>query len=96
MAPLTDTISLDEIEARPRRGRRRRARTQVIESRYLSRTTGGTIALKAENLQRTGSFKLRGALNKIASLDASVQGRRHRRARATTDSRSPMRRGPAD
>jgi threonine dehydratase len=63
MAPLTDTISLDEI---------RRARdvvadvareTQVIESRYLSRTTGGAIALKAENLQRTGSFKLRGALN---------------------------------
>ena len=74
MAPLTDTISLDEI---------RRARdvvadvardTQVIESRYLSRTTGGTIALKAENLQRTGSFKVRGALNKIASLDPSVKG----------------------
>src|ERR1700754_2563663 len=72
MAPLTDTISLDEI---------RRARdvvadvardTQVIESRYLSRTTGGTIALKAENLQRTGSFKLRGALNKIAPLDAET------------------------
>jgi threonine dehydratase len=74
MAPLTDTISLDEI---------RRARdvvadvardTQVIESRYLSRTTGGVIALKAENLQRTGSFKVRGALNKIASLDPSVKG----------------------
>jgi threonine dehydratase len=48
--------------------------TQVIESRYLSRTTGGTIALKAENLQRTGSFKLRGALNKIASLEPSVKG----------------------
>ena len=48
--------------------------TQVIESRYLSRTTGGTIALKAENLQRTGSFKLRGALNKIATLDAGTRG----------------------
>jgi threonine dehydratase len=74
MASATDTVSLDRI---------RRARevvadvardTQVIESRYLSRTTGGTIALKAENLQRTGSFKLRGALNKIASLDPSVKG----------------------
>src|SRR5919201_6023358 len=74
MASATETISLEEI---------RRARevvadvareTQVIESRYLSRTTGGTIALKAENLQRTGSFKLRGALNKIASLDPSVKG----------------------
>jgi threonine dehydratase len=49
-------------------------RTQVIESRYLSRTTGGTIALKAENLQRTGSFKLRGALNKIASLEPGTKG----------------------
>lgn len=48
--------------------------TQVIESRYLSRTTGGTIALKAENLQRTGSFKLRGALNKIATLGSDVNG----------------------
>ncbi len=74
MESATDTVSLEEI---------RRARevvadvardTQVIESRYLSRTTGGTIALKAENLQRTGSFKLRGALNKIASLDPSMKG----------------------
>jgi threonine dehydratase len=74
MAHLADTVSLGEI---------RRARevvadvareTQVIESRYLSRTAGGTIALKAENLQRTGSFKVRGALNKIASLDPSVKG----------------------
>jgi threonine dehydratase len=48
--------------------------TQVIESRFLSRTTGGAIALKAENLQRTGSFKLRGALNKIASLEPGTRG----------------------
>jgi threonine dehydratase len=50
-------------------------RTQVIESRYLSRTTGGgAIGLKAENLQRTGSFKLRGALNKISTLDPGTTG----------------------
>jgi threonine dehydratase len=49
-------------------------RTQLIESRYLSRTTGGTIALKAENMQRTGSFKLRGALNKIAALAPGTKG----------------------
>ena len=48
--------------------------TPVFESRYLSRTTGGAVALKAENLQRTGSFKLRGALNKIASLGPDVKG----------------------
>jgi len=42
--------------------------TPVLSSRTLSERVGGTIALKAENLQRTGSFKLRGALAKIASL----------------------------
>jgi threonine dehydratase len=74
MASVTDTISLDQIK-RAREVVADVAReTQVIESRYLSRTAGGTIALKAENLQRTGSFKLRGALNKIASLDPSVKG----------------------
>ena len=74
MASAADTVSLDQIE-RARDVVADVARdTQVIESRYLSRTTGGTIALKAENLQRTGSFKLRGALNKIASLDPGVKG----------------------
>ena len=48
--------------------------TPMIESRFLSRTAHGTISLKAENLQRTGSFKLRGALNKIASLGPEIRG----------------------
>ena len=34
----------------------------------MSERVGATVALKAENLQRTGSFKLRGALSKIAAL----------------------------
>ncbi|HWC86984.1 MAG TPA: threonine ammonia-lyase [Solirubrobacteraceae bacterium] len=42
--------------------------TPVLSSRTLGERCGATIALKAENLQRTGSFKLRGALAKIASL----------------------------
>jgi threonine dehydratase len=42
--------------------------TPVLSSRTLSERAGATIALKAENLQRTGSFKLRGALAKIAAL----------------------------
>ena len=71
---MTDTVSLADIE----RAREVVAdvvrRTYVFESRYLSRTTGGTIALKAENLQRTGSFKLRGALNKIAGLGDATKG----------------------
>jgi threonine dehydratase len=42
--------------------------TPVLSSRTLSERVGATVALKAENLQRTGSFKLRGALAKIAAL----------------------------
>jgi threonine dehydratase len=42
--------------------------TPVLSSRTFSELAGGVIALKAENLQRTGSFKIRGAMAKIASL----------------------------
>ncbi|RGW07348.1 threonine ammonia-lyase [Bifidobacterium pseudolongum] len=42
--------------------------TQLIASPVLSEMTGHTILLKPENLQVTGSFKIRGAYNKIASL----------------------------
>jgi threonine dehydratase len=49
--------------------------TPVLSSRTLTERTGVTAALKAENLQRTGSFKLRGAVAKIASLgDACAAG----------------------
>src|SRR4029077_8406514 len=42
--------------------------TPVLSSATLSARTGVTVALKAENLQRTGSFKIRGALSKLAAL----------------------------
>jgi threonine dehydratase len=42
--------------------------TPVFGSETFSRMAGREVLLKAENLQRTGSFKLRGALNKVATL----------------------------
>jgi threo-3-hydroxy-L-aspartate ammonia-lyase len=45
-------------------------RTPVITSRSLDRIAGARAFLKAEPFQRTGSFKFRGAFNKIASLPA--------------------------
>jgi threonine dehydratase len=42
--------------------------TPVYASESLTRRTGRQVWLKAENLQRTGSFKIRGAVNKISSL----------------------------
>ena len=60
--------SLNEIkEARARLEGVARV-TPVYGSETLSRRVGREIVLKAENLQRTGSFKIRGAVNKIATL----------------------------
>jgi threonine dehydratase len=48
-------------------------RTPITESAVLSERYGGKVVFKAENLQRTGSFKIRGAMNKLASLGDAVQ-----------------------
>ena len=42
--------------------------TPVFRSETFSRLAGRDVVLKAENLQRTGSFKIRGAFTKISSL----------------------------
>ncbi|MBX5469510.1 MAG: threonine ammonia-lyase [Thermoleophilaceae bacterium] len=57
-----------DIEAARDAGRGLVRHTPVLSARSLSERVGGTVALKAENLQRTGSFKLRGALAKLASI----------------------------
>lgn len=44
--------------------------TPVIESPKLNAISGGRVLIKAECLQRTGSFKFRGAWNMISKLDA--------------------------
>lgn len=46
-------------------------RTPTITSRSLDQVVGALVYLKAEPLQRTGSFKFRGAFNKIAALSPS-------------------------
>jgi threonine dehydratase len=43
--------------------------TPMEESRWLSALVGGPVSLKCENLQRTGSFKIRGAYTRISRLD---------------------------
>jgi threonine dehydratase len=43
-------------------------RTPILSTRTFSERAGGTVVLKAENLQRTGSFKVRGVAAKLASL----------------------------
>ncbi len=59
----------DDAIARAREaGRDEVRRTPVLMSRTAAAVSGAPLALKAENLQRTGSFKLRGALAKLAAL----------------------------
>ena len=43
--------------------------TYVEYSPFYSRKTGARVYFKLENLQHTGSFKLRGAINKLLSLN---------------------------
>jgi threonine dehydratase len=43
-------------------------RTPILSTRTFSERAGGTVVLKAENLQRTGSFKVRGVAAKLAAL----------------------------
>ena len=49
--------------------------TDVRESRWLSELNGSDVRLKCENLQRTGSFKVRGAYTRIARLSAEERAR---------------------
>lgn len=49
--------------------------TPVLHSNFLSEHTGHDVYLKAENLQRTGAYKLRGAYNRISKLTAEERAR---------------------
>ncbi len=57
----------DSLAARARCGDRVR-HTPLLRSTVLDRAIGGTVLLKADSLQHTGSFKLRGAMNAVLSL----------------------------
>ena len=61
-------ITLDDVEAAARRLDGVAHRTPVLRSRHLDDLTGAQLHLKAEMHQRTGSFKFRGAYNKLATL----------------------------
>lgn len=49
--------------------------TPLLSSSTLGRLTGTTLSLKAENLQRTGSFKARGAVNAVLQLSPAQRAR---------------------
>ncbi len=69
-------ITLDDIQQARARFEDRVTETPLIWSQSFSRLTGRDVYLKAECMQRAGSFKIRGALNVLTSLagEAVVAG----------------------
>ena len=64
-------IGLAEVQAAAARIAGRVLRTPTLYSEAISRATGAHVSLKLENLQAIGSFKERGAANKLALLTAA-------------------------
>jgi threonine dehydratase len=61
-------ISMDDVRAAAARIAGIAHRTPVLRSRTLDARSGAPVALKAENFQRAGAFKFRGACNAVAAL----------------------------
>ena len=68
-------LTLDDVRAAAERLRGRVRRTPVLVSEALNDACGYTVYLKCENLQRAGSFKIRGALNKLLTLSDADRAR---------------------
>lgn len=69
-------ITIDDIRAAATRIGERVHRTPLLGSETLSARAGAhRVSLKCENLQKTGSFKVRGVLNKLGQLDAAERAR---------------------
>ena len=69
------SISIADVEAARRTIAGRVLRTPMLPAPKLSALTGAEVHVKYENLQVTNSFKDRGALNKLAALDAEARMR---------------------
>lgn len=68
-------ITITDVEAAARRIDGVAHRTPVLTSRTLDARTGASVFVKAENLQRGGAFKFRGAYNKLSSLTDDERAR---------------------
>jgi threonine dehydratase len=68
-------VTLNDIELAAELLRPHVHRTPILTSRTLNERAGNELLFKAENLQRIGAFKIRGAYNKISSLSAEERAR---------------------
>ena len=75
MAESSLLVSPDDVARASRRVAGRLHRTPMLTSRTLGEAFGGTAHLKAELFQRTGSFKPRGLLARLAALDSDARAK---------------------
>jgi threonine dehydratase len=73
--PQRFAISLDDVERAAQTIAGQVLRTPLVPSPRLSELTGATVLVKHENMQPTGSFKERGALNKLSALTGDERRR---------------------
>lgn len=69
------TFDISTIRAAAERIQGRIVRTPLLESPQLNESVGARVLVKAESLQLTGSFKIRGALNRVFSLSEEEKAR---------------------
>lgn len=72
---MSTEFGMARIRQAADRLRGRIVRTPVLSSPMLDELAGSRVFVKAESLQRTGSFKYRGALNKLLTLDDATWAR---------------------
>ncbi|MEJ7630193.1 MAG: threonine ammonia-lyase [Nocardioidaceae bacterium] len=75
MTVVVPSVTLAQIEAARERLKGTALVTPMESSRWLSGLTGTDVHLKCENLQRTGSFKIRGAYLRISNLTPQERAR---------------------
>ena len=71
MRGMTELPTHDDVRAAAARLQGRVVRTPMLRHPLLDERAGGIVLIKPECLQRTGSFKLRGATNAVLRLDAA-------------------------
>jgi threonine dehydratase len=75
VAATSELLTLDDVHVARERIAGRLHRTPMLSSRTLSEHVGAPVHFKAELLQRTGSFKPRGVLNKLSKLTDEEKAR---------------------
>lgn len=72
---MSEAITIDDIRAAQKRLAGAARVTPLLESPFLNEIAGRRVLVKAECLQRTGSFKFRGGWSAVSALDPDVRSR---------------------